>query len=404
MVWVIILKVTLICMCLQGHFCDVQLACDGQVFLAHRLVLASCSEYFAKILLETPADSTVVVLNNVHYSTMDRLIKFMYIGQVQVPEDELKSLMSVATCLQVKGLMEGPDNSASSGVKHQRRQVSDHPDEGVGVKRQKLHASSCSSPPPLGTPAPPEAAVPQHLSHNSSTSSPVRFSSQIQICSSDSSSFVSNNRNATVSHNETSSVDTNNYRNSSNISTGGAGLWSSIGSKTSKFPQPKHHHKEHDSGGSSSSTITNSMTSSQHRNNKNHQHASSPHTTSTPPAASSNPILNTTTKARQQHLSHEMRAEDNSRRVQSSMEQHMRDVARSNQTQALINAITSSSHHHLINNPAAALDTRASVAAPTTMSEDGPMEQQLGVKGSRCDSPQEHFDRKQVKPEVTKQA
>lgn len=90
----------------QEAFTDVTLACEEGITLhAHRLVLAACSSYFASLFSSTsPSQHPIVVLKDVYASEMRALLHYMYRGVVNVEHDRLTKLLTVAECLQVKGL------------------------------------------------------------------------------------------------------------------------------------------------------------------------------------------------------------------------------------------------------------------------------------------------------------
>lgn len=67
---------------LQARYTDVTLACEGQLFTVHRLVLASCSQFFDHIFEQTPAENTVIILNEAKAQDIEALLDYMYCGQV----------------------------------------------------------------------------------------------------------------------------------------------------------------------------------------------------------------------------------------------------------------------------------------------------------------------------------
>ncbi|MCL4162389.1 UNVERIFIED_CONTAM: hypothetical protein GTU68_015487, partial [Idotea baltica] len=92
----------------QEAFTDVTLACeDGVTLNAHRLVLAACSSYFSNLFSSTsPIQHPIVVLKDVRASEMKALLHYMYRGEVNVEQSQLKELLKVAEGLRVKGLVE----------------------------------------------------------------------------------------------------------------------------------------------------------------------------------------------------------------------------------------------------------------------------------------------------------
>ncbi|MPC15508.1 Protein tramtrack, alpha isoform [Portunus trituberculatus] len=85
-------------------YTDVTLACDGQVYPAHKFVLSTCSEYFSEIFTSTTGTSIVIVLKDVRRQDLEYLMDYMYLGQVDVAQSELPSLIKTAECLRIKGL------------------------------------------------------------------------------------------------------------------------------------------------------------------------------------------------------------------------------------------------------------------------------------------------------------
>lgn len=89
---------------LQNTLTDVTLACDGQKFSAHKLVLVTCSDYFRTILGDVPCQHPIVYMRGVTAQEMQALIDFMYTGRTDIPQKEVPTLLSTAEALQIKGL------------------------------------------------------------------------------------------------------------------------------------------------------------------------------------------------------------------------------------------------------------------------------------------------------------
>lgn len=76
----------------------------GQIFKAHKLILAACSKNFAD-LFETPSlanGSVCVILEATSAENMHALLEFMYKGEVHVSQKALESFLKAAESLQVK--------------------------------------------------------------------------------------------------------------------------------------------------------------------------------------------------------------------------------------------------------------------------------------------------------------
>ncbi|XP_068225817.1 protein tramtrack, beta isoform-like, partial [Palaemon carinicauda] len=103
----------------KESYTDVTLACDGKFYPTHKFVLSTCSEYFSEIFDRTPCKNPVIVLKDIQCRDLEFLLDYMYIGEVNVRQNELTSLIKAAECLRVKGLAvpdEEPKSASSSSV------------------------------------------------------------------------------------------------------------------------------------------------------------------------------------------------------------------------------------------------------------------------------------------------
>lgn len=99
------------------------LACDGQKFAAHKLVLVTCSDYFRTILGDVPCQHPIVYMRGVAAKEMQALIDFMYTGQTDIPQKEVPTLLSTAEALQIKGLgvfTSGEENTSEKTIPPRR--------------------------------------------------------------------------------------------------------------------------------------------------------------------------------------------------------------------------------------------------------------------------------------------
>ncbi|XP_047482825.1 protein tramtrack, beta isoform-like isoform X11 [Penaeus chinensis] len=156
-------------------YTDVTLACEGKFYPVHKLVLSTCSEYFSDIFERTPCKNPVVVLKDIQCRDIEFLLDYMYIGEVNVRQNELSSLIKAAECLRIKGLAvpdEEPKKASSnsvstSGVQQSARQRPEQPSP--PAKRRKADDRRATS---LGTehspgrpPGDPTPASPDRQSH-----------------------------------------------------------------------------------------------------------------------------------------------------------------------------------------------------------------------------------------------
>ncbi|KAL4709119.1 hypothetical protein ACJJTC_014678 [Scirpophaga incertulas] len=95
-----------------GALADVTLNASGTSVKAHRLVLASCSQYFAQLFKELDAEgNTVVVVLSCEPAELRLLLTFMYTGEVTASKKVLPSLLRLAQTLKVSGLTDADTNS-----------------------------------------------------------------------------------------------------------------------------------------------------------------------------------------------------------------------------------------------------------------------------------------------------
>lgn len=80
---------------------DVTIVCEGLTLKAHKIVLASVSTYFQALFLEHTAQHPVIILKDVKFSEMQKILDFIYNGEVNIPHDQVASVVSSAKSLNV---------------------------------------------------------------------------------------------------------------------------------------------------------------------------------------------------------------------------------------------------------------------------------------------------------------
>ncbi|XP_032522636.2 protein abrupt-like isoform X1 [Danaus plexippus] len=94
-----------------GALSDVTLSATGVNLKAHRIVLAACSQYFAKLFKDVETEnSTLVVVLNCEAEELRLLLTFMYTGEVTAGRSALPALLQLARTLQVSGLTDADTN------------------------------------------------------------------------------------------------------------------------------------------------------------------------------------------------------------------------------------------------------------------------------------------------------
>ncbi|XP_035905791.1 protein abrupt-like isoform X2 [Anopheles stephensi] len=81
---------------LQHHaYEDCTIVCEGELFRAHRFLLASVSPYFHKILAQNDTNTTVV-LKDVSPHVMRIIMQFLYYGEATIYDGDLENVVAAA--------------------------------------------------------------------------------------------------------------------------------------------------------------------------------------------------------------------------------------------------------------------------------------------------------------------
>ena len=91
----------------EKDFFDVTLACDDNQIQAHKVIISACSPFFRNVLRRNPHQHPLLYLKGVKYKELLSVLNFMYMGEVNVAQEELNSFLAVAEDLKVKGLTQG---------------------------------------------------------------------------------------------------------------------------------------------------------------------------------------------------------------------------------------------------------------------------------------------------------
>jgi len=87
-------------------FTDVTLACeDGSMLEAHRLVLATSTTFFLKVLGTVRHPHPLVYMRGLSSSSLSSLLDFLYLGEARVEEEEVEEFLAMGEQLGVRGLL-----------------------------------------------------------------------------------------------------------------------------------------------------------------------------------------------------------------------------------------------------------------------------------------------------------
>ena len=110
------------------HFSDVTLVGDDRALVpAHKLVLASSSDYFKNILkLKQGSNAQLILcLEGVTFADLNNVLDYIYNGEVQIHEQALDNFLRVAERFKLEGLMKVVDSDLNTT----QNEVKFHPKE-----------------------------------------------------------------------------------------------------------------------------------------------------------------------------------------------------------------------------------------------------------------------------------
>ena len=87
------------------EFIDVTLACeDGQQLEAHKIILATSSPFFEKVLQKSKHPNPLIYLKGFESKDFESILDFLYFGEANVYQEDLDSFLAIAEEIQLKGL------------------------------------------------------------------------------------------------------------------------------------------------------------------------------------------------------------------------------------------------------------------------------------------------------------
>ena len=95
----------------DSEFSDVTLVCeDGKQMKAHKLVLASSSEFFHNLLTKNNHNHPLIFMRGIQIEDLICVVDFIYHGEVRIHQENLDTFLTIAKELSLKGLpqVDGP--------------------------------------------------------------------------------------------------------------------------------------------------------------------------------------------------------------------------------------------------------------------------------------------------------
>ena len=105
-------------------FFDITLITEESEIRCHKLILGACSPHFLQMIKRLNSQlNPAIYLRGVRHEDIKNILEFMYLGVVNVCQEDLDSFLSVAQDLCIKGLTQddnySPSASSSSRPSHQ---------------------------------------------------------------------------------------------------------------------------------------------------------------------------------------------------------------------------------------------------------------------------------------------
>ena len=91
-------------------FTDVTLVTeDDQQIKAHKVILSSCSQFFRNLLVKNPHENPLIYLKGIRHNKLEMVLKFIYLGECHVANEDFQDFLATGVDLMVNGLMESLD-------------------------------------------------------------------------------------------------------------------------------------------------------------------------------------------------------------------------------------------------------------------------------------------------------
>ena len=93
------------------EFTDLTLVCADKQVEVHKVVLASSSNFFRRVLKNVKHSHPLIYLSGIKFKDLEAVLSFMYLWQVKLAQEDLDSFLALAEELEVKGLTPGENLS-----------------------------------------------------------------------------------------------------------------------------------------------------------------------------------------------------------------------------------------------------------------------------------------------------
>ena len=99
----------------SNEFKDVTFVCDEQMQISvHKSVVSSCSPVLKTIISNNPHPNPLIYLRGIKHADLYAVLQYMYLGEVNIPEERLTEFLNLAKDFSIIGLT---DNTNSFKIK-----------------------------------------------------------------------------------------------------------------------------------------------------------------------------------------------------------------------------------------------------------------------------------------------
>ena len=107
----------------DSEFTDVTLVCgDGQQVEAHKVILASTSSFFIKILGKNKHSHPLIYMKGIKFDELNALVDYIYKGKVSIPAEDLDNFLQATKELGLEAIENVPQSSALKDPLHQNNE------------------------------------------------------------------------------------------------------------------------------------------------------------------------------------------------------------------------------------------------------------------------------------------
>ena len=124
----------------EDDFCDVTLVGDdNQQVSAHKVILATSSQYFKKVLKQNKHPNPLLCLWGLNHNDLKHILDYIYFGEVKLIQEELNRFLEVAQKLELDGAVQASNlKSVETSVVTNEFYMTPEEDESKNLKSEVL--------------------------------------------------------------------------------------------------------------------------------------------------------------------------------------------------------------------------------------------------------------------------